>query len=163
LGLMQATAVQVGVGDEPADSRQLGEPGDEFGRVQVVDQPADERWEVRPPRLAELLLVVVPVLDPRGLIRPWKLASEPERDGVVFTTCTRARTTLAAGRDPATLRDGDVMSAPVHTVTQEASALEAFQLIRTRAFRRLPVVDEDGGLVGIVTQSDLLHAMIADM
>ena len=86
LGLMQATAVQVRVGDEPADSRQLGEPGDEFGRVQVVDQPADERWEVRPSRLAELLLVVVPVLDPRGFIRPWKLASEPARDGVVEET-----------------------------------------------------------------------------
>jgi len=86
LGLMQATAVQVGVGDEPADSRQLGQPGDEFGRVQIVDQPADERWEVCSPRLAELLLVVVPVLDPRGLIRPWKLASEPARDGVVEET-----------------------------------------------------------------------------
>src|SRR5438477_424634 len=29
--------------------------------------------------------------------------------------------------------------------------------------RMRTVVDEDGGLVGIVTQSDLLHAMIADM
>jgi signal transduction histidine kinase len=81
----------------------------------------------------------------------------------VVTERDLVRKLLAAGRDPATLRVSDVMTAPVRTVTREATALEAFQLLRACAFRRLPVVDQHGGLVGIVTQSDLLRAMIADM
>ena len=109
----------------------------------------------------------VPLLEAIGIMARRAISCVVVRDGPppigVVTERDLVRKLLAAGRDPATLRVGDVMTAPVHTVTQEASALEAFQLIRTRAFRRLPVVDEDGGLVGIVTQSDLLHAMIADI
>jgi len=109
----------------------------------------------------------VPLLEAIGIMARRAISCVVVRDGPppigVVTERDLVRKVLAAGRDPATLRVGDVMTAPVHTVTQEASALEAFQLIRTRAFRRLPVVDEDGGLVGIVTQSDLLHAMIADI
>lgn len=60
-------------------------------------------------------------------------------------------------------RVGDVMTTPPQTVTEETTTLEALQLLRTRAFRRLPVVDPNGALVGIVTQTDLLHAVIADL
>src|SRR5947208_1977961 len=109
----------------------------------------------------------VPLLEAIGIMARRASHCVVVRDGPppigVVTERDLVRKVLAAGRDPATLRVGDVMTAPVHSVTQEASALEAFQQIRTRAFRRLPVVDEDGGLVGIVTQSDLLHAMIADI
>ena len=50
------------------------------------------------------------------------------------------------------------MSSPAVTITPETTFQEALKLMRDRKFRRLPVVDEDGRLVGIVSERDLLHA-----
>ena len=44
------------------------------------------------------------------------------------------------------------------TVAPDTSFPEAFRIIRERAIRYLPVVNSKGKLVGIVTQTDLLHA-----
>lgn len=50
------------------------------------------------------------------------------------------------------------MTAPAMTVTADMSFQEALKLIRDHKFRRIPVVDNDGKLVGIVSERDLLHA-----
>jgi acetoin utilization protein AcuB len=50
------------------------------------------------------------------------------------------------------------MSSPAVTITPETTFQDALKLMRDRKFRRLPVVDEDGRLVGIVSERDLLHA-----
>ena len=81
----------------------------------------------------------------------------------ILTERDLVRKLFAAGGDPAMFRVGDVMTTPLQSVTEETTTLEALQLLRTRAFRRLPVVDPNGALVGIVTQTDLLHAVIADL
>jgi acetoin utilization protein AcuB len=52
----------------------------------------------------------------------------------------------------------DRMSAPVKTVTPDTPFQEALRLMREGRFRRLPVVDHDQRLVGIVSERDLLHA-----
>src|SRR5690606_41908766 len=52
----------------------------------------------------------------------------------------------------------DRMSSPVTTVTPDTPYQEALRLMRERKFRRLPVVDADQKLVGIVSERDLLHA-----
>jgi acetoin utilization protein AcuB len=44
------------------------------------------------------------------------------------------------------------------TVAPGASYSEAFEVIRESEFRHLPVVDKKGKLVGIVAETDLLHA-----
>ena len=44
------------------------------------------------------------------------------------------------------------------TITPDTSFPEAFRMIRERKIRHLPVVDEQGKLIGIVAQTDLLHA-----
>jgi len=44
------------------------------------------------------------------------------------------------------------------TVTPETTFPEAFRLMREHRFRRLPVVDKKGRLVGIVVEKDMLHA-----
>ncbi len=44
------------------------------------------------------------------------------------------------------------------TITSDTSFPEAFRIIREQKVRHLPVVDEEGELIGIVTQTDLLHA-----
>lgn len=52
----------------------------------------------------------------------------------------------------------DRMSSPAVTVTPETPFQDALSLMRDRKFRRLPVVNDHGRLVGIVSERDLLHA-----
>lgn len=44
------------------------------------------------------------------------------------------------------------------TITPDTSFPEAFRIIREERFRHLPVIDKKGKLVGIIAQTDLLHA-----
>jgi CBS domain-containing protein len=64
---------------------------------------------------------------------------------------------LAKGDDPTAVRAEDVMSCPVHVIGPEADTAEAAATMREKQVRRLPVVDEAGTLVGIVTLDDLLN------
>ncbi|HYX79977.1 MAG TPA: CBS domain-containing protein [Actinomycetota bacterium] len=50
----------------------------------------------------------------------------------------------------------EVMSAPAVTVAADTEVVEIFKLMNDRRIRRLPIV-EDGKLVGIVTERDLLR------
>ena len=49
------------------------------------------------------------------------------------------------------------MSSPAVTITPDTPFQDALKLMRERRFRRLPVVDKKGKLVGIVSERDLLH------
>jgi acetoin utilization protein AcuB len=50
------------------------------------------------------------------------------------------------------------MSSPAVTVTPEISFQDVLKLMHERRFRRLPVTDTKGKLVGIVAERDLLYA-----
>jgi CBS domain-containing protein len=50
------------------------------------------------------------------------------------------------------------MSGPAVTVRQDADFQKALALMQEKKLRRLPVVDEDGQLVGIIVERDLLVA-----
>ncbi len=52
----------------------------------------------------------------------------------------------------------DWMSREVTTVTRDTSMLKASKIFKDNNFRRLPVVDEGGKLVGIVTDRDIKDA-----
>jgi acetoin utilization protein AcuB len=52
----------------------------------------------------------------------------------------------------------DRMSSPVVTVAPDTPFEDALQQMRDHGFRRLPVVNPKGKLVGIVSERDLLHA-----
>ncbi len=52
----------------------------------------------------------------------------------------------------------DRMSTQPVTITPDMPFQDALQLMRERRFRRLPVVNESGELVGIVSERDLLYA-----
>ena len=55
---------------------------------------------------------------------------------------------------------GEIMTLVVHTVRPETPLLEAAKLLREKKLGCLPVVRDDGTLVGIVTQSDFLRLAI---
>lgn len=50
------------------------------------------------------------------------------------------------------------MTSPAMTVTPDTSFQDALKLMRDHKFRRIPVVDQEGKLIGIVSERDLLHA-----
>jgi len=52
----------------------------------------------------------------------------------------------------------DVMTPNPITVEEDVSFQDALKLIRDKGIRRLPVVDGEGRLVGIITEKDLLYA-----
>ena len=52
----------------------------------------------------------------------------------------------------------DRMSAPVITVGPDTPFPDALKLMQKHQYRRLPIVNADGVLVGIVSERDLLHA-----
>ena len=51
----------------------------------------------------------------------------------------------------------DAMTTPAVTVTPDASVAEAASLMVERDVERLPVVDDGGRLVGIITRADLVR------
>jgi acetoin utilization protein AcuB len=53
---------------------------------------------------------------------------------------------------------GERMSKPVITVRPDTSMPEALDMMRKEHIRRLPVVNQRGELVGIITETDLLKA-----
>jgi CBS domain-containing protein len=73
----------------------------------------------------------------------------------------RRWTSLLAGRPPQavslTTSSGELMKTPVITVSPEATIVRAARLLDSHRIKRLPVVDEDGRLVGIITLRDLLR------
>lgn len=52
----------------------------------------------------------------------------------------------------------DRMTSPAITITGDIPFQDALKLMQERRFRRLPVVDDKGRLVGIVAERDLLYA-----
>jgi CBS domain-containing protein len=55
------------------------------------------------------------------------------------------------------MRARDVMVSPVVTVRSSATVQEVAKTLLERKISAVPVVDEDGKLVGIVSEGDLLH------
>jgi CBS domain-containing protein len=58
------------------------------------------------------------------------------------------------------LTAGALMSAPAVTIYPEATIPHAAQIMASRHIRRLPVVGENGRLIGIVTRRDLLSVFL---
>jgi CBS domain-containing protein len=55
---------------------------------------------------------------------------------------------------------GEAMTSPAVTVPPLRDVAQAARLMVDRGINRLPVVNEDGGLVGIVTRADLVRAFV---
>jgi len=63
---------------------------------------------------------------------------------------------IASGLDPDAITVGDIMMTGFAAVKEETGVFEAIKYMRAKGVRRLPVVDREEKLVGIVTLDDLL-------
>lgn len=68
---------------------------------------------------------------------------------------------VALGLDPDVIRVGDIMGPELVTVRENQGVFETIQQMRLKGVRRLPIVGEEGALVGIVAVDDLV-ALFAD-
>jgi len=55
----------------------------------------------------------------------------------------------------------DLMTSEVHSVHPTSTLAELLDLLQERNIRHVPVVDDEGELVGLVTQRDLLRRSLA--
>lgn len=66
---------------------------------------------------------------------------------------------VAADVPAATLTVGDIMTSPALTCGEDHHLLEIISMMRTKAIRRLPVVNAHGVLAGMVTADDVYLAL----
>jgi CBS-domain-containing membrane protein len=89
-----------------------------------------------------------------GIVSEFDLLLKEEcRD--TFTHLKGRQSTQAKARTA-----GDVMSHPALCIGEGASITDAARLMHKRAVKRLPVVDTQGRLVGIVSRHDLLRSFL---
>ncbi|GAA3776698.1 CBS domain-containing protein [Plantactinospora mayteni] len=125
----------------------------------VVAVPEDASYRAIVDVLAERRISAVPVVDPAG--RVVGVVSEADLLRKVELAGTVARR-LVPGRRRATRAKGesrtarDLMSVPVVTAGPGTSLHAAARLMAEKGVKRLPVVADDGTLVGIVSRADVL-------
>lgn len=85
------------------------------------------------------------------------LAPIVEGDRLVGTLTDRdiAVRVVAEGRDPESTLARDVASTDLVTVDPQQELDEALRLMAQHQVRRIPVVEEDGRIVGILAQADI--------
>ena len=86
------------------------------------------------------------------------VVDESQRPIGVVTDRDIAVRVVAEGRDTNQTTAADAMSMPVRTVTSDTSLKDAVCLMEADQIRRVPVVDSDGKLAGIVAIADLALA-----
>lgn len=66
---------------------------------------------------------------------------------------------VALSADPEAVRVGDAMSFELTTVNEDDDLLHVIEVMRDKGIRRVPVVDIDETLVGIMTVDDILDLL----
>jgi CBS domain-containing protein len=65
---------------------------------------------------------------------------------------------VADGKDPRSTTVGEIASRELVTIDPQQDLDEALRLMAQHQVRRLPVVEEDGRLVGVLAQADVARA-----
>lgn len=77
--------------------------------------------------------------------------------GIITSTDIRDKI-IGANRDPAETTVREIMSAPVITARPEWTLVQCSVTMYERNFHHLPVADDDGLLVGMISATDLFTA-----
>ena len=94
------------------------------------------------------------VVEKRGAVRV-PVGIVTDRDLVVEIMATEL--------DQTVITVGDIMVQELATVKESTGVFETIQYMRSKAVRRLPIVDENGALVGILALDDLLELLSEEL
>jgi CBS domain-containing protein len=102
------------------------------------------------------------VADAAKLMRDEDVGLAPivEGDRLVGTVTDRdiAIRVVAEGKDPQSTKVQEIASSDLVTIDPQQDLDEALRLMAQHQVRRLPVVEEDGRLVGVVAQADVARS-----
>ena len=70
---------------------------------------------------------------------------------------------VAVKLDPGVISAGDIFSEKIVTVREDQNLFDTIQLMRAHGIRRMPVVDQQGTLAGIVSVDDLVQLLAEEM
>jgi CBS domain-containing protein len=100
-----------------------------------------------------------PVVEAARLMKSEDVGSIPVTEGDrlvgIVTDRDIAIRVVAEGKDVQTVTVGEIASKDLVTVDPQQDLDEALRLMAQHQVRRLPVVEEDGRLVGILAQADV--------
>ncbi|MFH1450425.1 MAG: CBS domain-containing protein [archaeon] len=85
------------------------------------------------------------------------VASDTEVLGIV-TTSDIIYKVIAKDKDPKTTTLEKIMSSPVHAIGPGNTLQEAAKMMNKKRIKKLPVINEKGEILGIITISDILAA-----
>jgi CBS domain-containing protein len=66
---------------------------------------------------------------------------------------------VARSADPDNIRVGDAMSFDLTTVSEDDDLLHVIEVMRNKGIRRVPVVDANEALIGILTVDDIIDLL----
>jgi CBS domain-containing protein len=81
----------------------------------------------------------------------------------IFTERDVMRRLSLSGRDPNHTPVREVMTTPVELATELTSEAEALSIMLERHYRHLPIVDEHGRLLGMLSMRHVLEARIDEL
>jgi CBS domain-containing protein len=116
-------------------------PGIQFARP-------DETIQDVALKMIECNCGAIPVVEGEGSMRLMGVITD--RDIVI--RC------VAKGLDPTSASCSEFMTTDIETTTPDASIEELERIMSTSQVRRVPILDENGSLVGMVSQADLALA-----
>lgn len=73
-----------------------------------------------------------------------------------------AREMLTAQGGPRDMVVSDIMTTDVHTVSPESTVGECMGMMTNKRIRHLPVLDDTGRLIGVISIGDVVHAVITE-
>lgn len=88
--------------------------------------------------------------------------TDQERLVGVVTRKTLVREVVAAGLDPRTTLLGAIAEPPDHTIGPDVPLEEAFRFLEAEDAERIPVVDEQERLIGVLSRSVLQRRLAED-
>lgn len=80
----------------------------------------------------------------------------------IFTDRDLVQRVLAKGGSPTDTFVQDIMTRGLKTIAEDGTIESALALMRSGRFRRVPVVDDQGCLVGLITLDDVLMLLAKD-
>ena len=79
----------------------------------------------------------------------------------VITDRDIATRVVAAGRNTADAKASDCMTTPAIAVTADTSLEDCCEVMESAKIRRVPVIDDRGGVIGIVSLADVVRSASA--
>ena len=114
--------------------------------VVVVDPDSSVKYALTLMRRRKIHSVVV------------SISEKNPRYGIVTSTDIRDKI-VAAGRNPAETTVREIMSGPIITGNPDWTLMECSQVMQEHRIHHLPIADENGTLIGLISVTDIFMAV----